>query len=124
MAIDKAIQLIRFKSKQRPDRETILDHISKSYKAFMNEAFECMVNDGLIEDRGENETESSFFMTEKGLQAQPTVDHSRQDGLIDKISKSVNFIEVEDLYTHREDLMRELETLRNEVLLQKIGFPR
>ena len=68
-------------------------------------AFEVMVNDGLIEDRGENETESSLFMTEKGLQAQPTVEHSRQAGLKDEISKSVNFIGVEDLYTLRGDLM-------------------
>ena len=61
MAINKAIQVIRFKSKLRPDGETILDYINKNYKAFMNEVFEVIVNDRLIEDRGENETESSFL---------------------------------------------------------------
>ena len=75
MALGKAIQVIRFKSKQRPDRETILDYINKSYKTFMNETFKVMVNDGLIKDKGESETESSLFMTEKGLQAQPTIEH-------------------------------------------------
>eukprot|EP00112_Aurelia_sp_Birch-Aquarium-sp1_P017659 Seg4115.1 transcript_id=Seg4115.1/GoldUCD/mRNA.D3Y31 product="hypothetical protein" protein_id=Seg4115.1/GoldUCD/D3Y31 len=80
----------------------------------MNEAFDAMLTDGLIEDRGENETESSFYMTEKGLQAQPSVEHPDPDVIRQEISKAVNFIEVEDLYTLRGDLMRELMTLRNE----------